>query len=362
MPADGVNFDGMLGVDAALDGVAADLDLVGENVAEALAGCDAELGLDEVDAGDGFGDGVLHLDARVHLDEVELAVFIHEELDGAGVLIADFGEATAQGLADLLAHFGRDLQRRRFFDEFLMAALDGALALKERGDVAVLVGEHLELDVARLLDELLHVELAVAEGVGGFSGGGMEEVGQFFGSAHDAHAATAAAGLGFENDGVADLCGDVLRFFCGGDDAVGAGKDRDLGRLHCLAGFFFFAHEARDFRRRADELDVGGAADFGEVGVLAEQAVAGMNGVDVGDFSGGDDGGNIEIAVGGARRADADGLVGKAHVERIAIGFAVDGDGTDSEFAACVEHAQSNFTAIGNQDLTKHSRPLKKRS
>ena len=94
-----------------------------------------------------------------------------------------------------------------------MAALDGALALKERGHVAVLVGQHLELDVARVLDELLHVELAVAEGVGGLGGGGMEEIGQFLGGAHDAHAAPAAAGLGLENDGVADLCGPILRFF-----------------------------------------------------------------------------------------------------------------------------------------------------
>ncbi len=32
-------------------------------------------------------------------------------------------------------------------------------------DVAVLIGQDLELDVARLLDELFHVEIAVAEGV-----------------------------------------------------------------------------------------------------------------------------------------------------------------------------------------------------
>ncbi len=80
-----------------------------------------------------------------------------------------------------------------------------------------------------------------------------------------------------------------------------------------------------------------------------------MNGVDVGDFCGGDDGGYVEIAVGGARRTDADGLVGKADMERVAIGLAIDSDGTNSEFAARVQHAQSNFTAIGNQDLTKHA-------
>ena len=125
------------------------LELGGQNVGEFFAAGDAELRLDQVDAGDEFGDRVLDLDARVHLDEVELAVFVHEELDGAGVLVADLGEAAAEGLADLLAHLGRDLERRRFFDQLLMAALDGALALKERGHVAVLVGEHLELDVAR---------------------------------------------------------------------------------------------------------------------------------------------------------------------------------------------------------------------
>ena len=170
----------MLGVDAALDGVALDFDLWRQNGAEALAGGDAQLSFHEVDAGDGFRDRVLHLDARVHLDEVELAVLVHQELDGARILVADFGETAAQGLADLLAHFGCDLQRWRFFDQFLMAALDGALALEQRGDVAVLVGEDLELDVARLLDELFHVEFAVAEGVGGLSGCGMEEIGQLF--------------------------------------------------------------------------------------------------------------------------------------------------------------------------------------
>ena len=46
---------------------------------------DADLRLDDVDAGDHLGDGVLDLDARIDLDEVELAgVGIHQELDRAG--------------------------------------------------------------------------------------------------------------------------------------------------------------------------------------------------------------------------------------------------------------------------------------
>ena len=41
-----------------------------------FAGCDRELRFDDVDARDELGDGVLDLDARVHLDEEELAVLI----------------------------------------------------------------------------------------------------------------------------------------------------------------------------------------------------------------------------------------------------------------------------------------------
>ena len=58
--------------------------------------------LDEIDAGDHFGDGMLHLDAGIHLDEVEAAVLVHQELDGAGVVIADCAESLAEYFADLL--------------------------------------------------------------------------------------------------------------------------------------------------------------------------------------------------------------------------------------------------------------------
>src|SRR5208283_919141 len=112
--------------------------------------------------------------------------------------------------------------------------------------------------------------------------------------------------------------------------------------------------EAGDLGRRADELDVGGAADLGEVGVLAEQAVAGMDGVDAGDLGGGDDGGDVEVALGGAGRADADGLVGEAHRQAVAVRLAVYGDGADAHLAAGGDHPQRDLTTICDQNLTKH--------
>jgi hypothetical protein len=50
-----------------------------------LPSSDMDLRLDDVDAGHLLGDRVLHLDARIDLDEVELAgVGIHQEFDRAG--------------------------------------------------------------------------------------------------------------------------------------------------------------------------------------------------------------------------------------------------------------------------------------
>ena len=56
---------------------------------EAFARGDPDLPLHQVDAGDHLGDRMLHLDARVHLEEIERAVLVEQELDRPGVHVAD---------------------------------------------------------------------------------------------------------------------------------------------------------------------------------------------------------------------------------------------------------------------------------
>ncbi len=60
-----------------------------DDAAQLFAGRDQDLRLHQVDVGRHLGDRMLHLDARVHLDEVQAAVFVHQELDGAGIHVAD---------------------------------------------------------------------------------------------------------------------------------------------------------------------------------------------------------------------------------------------------------------------------------
>lgn len=61
-------------------------------------------------------------------------------------------------------HLGGEGGGGGLLQELLVAALDGAVALAQVDDVAVLVREHLELDVARVLHIPLQVHLAIAEG------------------------------------------------------------------------------------------------------------------------------------------------------------------------------------------------------
>ena len=56
---------------------------------EPLAARDPDLPAHQIDAGHHLGDRMLDLQPRVHLEEVEAAVFVEQELDRAGVGVAD---------------------------------------------------------------------------------------------------------------------------------------------------------------------------------------------------------------------------------------------------------------------------------
>src|ERR1019366_7360484 len=362
----GREFLRMLGIDAALDGVSAMHDGALQHVGQLFARGDHDLALHQVHVRNHLGDGMLHLDARVHLDEVKPPVFfcarvrvrvrvrVHEEFDGAGIVVADLAERFADDVSDFLAQLGRHLYRRRLLDQLLVAPLNRALAFSQADNVAVLVAQHLELDVARVLDIAFQVKVAVAEGARGLRLRLTVKAGQLIFIAHYAHAAPPAPRRGLEDDRKADLTRPLARFFIGGDHAVRAGKDGHAVLFHGGASFFFFAHQPDDIGSGSDELDVTAFADFGEVGVLRKQAVTGMDGVHVGDFGGADHRGNVEITLRQLRRANANRLIGKAHMQRIAIRFTVDCDGPDAEFLACANDAQRDLAAIRYQNFLEH--------
>src|SRR5262249_23686021 len=147
---------------------------------------------------------------------------------------------------------------------------------------------------------------------------------------------------------VADLFSDLERVLDALQHASGAGQHRDTALTHEGPRLFLDAHQADDVRARSDEFKAGGLADFREAGVLAEKSVAGVDGVDIRDFGGADDGRHVQVTAGAFGRPDADRLVGEADVGTVAVGFGVDGDGLDAEFFAGGDDTDGNFAAVGD--------------
>src|SRR5258708_7072290 len=153
---------GVFGVDAELDGVAAETEFVLGH-GQGQTGSDADLLFHQIHAGDFFRDRVLDLDARVHFHEIELAI-LKEELDRPGVDVVDRLAQLDRRFAHRMPQFLRKYGRWRLLEQLLMAALNRAFALAEVNDAPVGIAENLNLDVARILEILFDVDVRGTEG------------------------------------------------------------------------------------------------------------------------------------------------------------------------------------------------------
>src|SRR6185436_9901121 len=154
---------GVFRVDAALDRLALERDFLLRDL-KRDACCNGNLMTHDIDCRDLLGHCMFHLEARVHLHEVIAVVLIEEKLDGTGIVILDsLGNGDGR-----LAHFGTETRGENQgwgnFDEFLMPALNRAIAFTQMDDISVPVGQDLKFDVMRSLDILLKKDCSIAEG------------------------------------------------------------------------------------------------------------------------------------------------------------------------------------------------------
>ncbi len=102
-------------------------------------------------------------------------------------------------------------------------------------------------------------------------------------------------------------------------------------------------------RARPHEVQPGTLAGLGEVAVFGKKAVAGMDGVGaVGDRRA-DHRRDVQVAVLGRGRTDADRFVSHPHMHRVLVGGGVNGNGRDSEFAAGADYPDCDRATICDQ-------------
>src|SRR3979490_1818880 len=99
-----------------------------------------------------------------------------------------------------------------------MTPLYGTLAFAQAYNVAVLVSQYLELDMAWPLHVLFHVEVAIAESSGSLGPCLRKSRRQFFFPAHAPHSTSATPGRRFHNHRVFHLTGPLDGFARGGQN------------------------------------------------------------------------------------------------------------------------------------------------
>jgi hypothetical protein len=174
-----------------------------------LAGGGAQHPFHEIDAGGFFGDTVLDLQARVHLEKIEFASgVVVDEFDSPGVLVTDRGGEPHGGITQARALRRGKAGGGRFFDDLLIAPLNGAVAFIADGhDIPAPVAENLHFDVPGVLHEFLEEHAGVAEIILRQPADCAESGDELRWLPDERHADPAAASGAFQHNRITNTCG-----------------------------------------------------------------------------------------------------------------------------------------------------------
>ena len=126
-----------------------------------------------------------------------------------------------------------------------------------------------------------------------------------------------------------------------------------------VPGLDLVAERVDGVGRRADPGQAGVDDRLREVGVLGEEAVAGVHGVGTGPRGDVEELVDDEVGVGGRGAAERVGLVGDLHVQRVAVRLGVDGDLADAGVAAGPGDANGDLATVGDEHLSHVSGPFR---
>ena len=335
--------------------------LLQAEVGQRRAARDAQLRLDQVDAGHLLGDGVLDLQAWVGLDEGEVALvpLIDQKLEGAQAQVVDGGGHAHGRGGDPIARRVAQPGAGRQLDDLLVAALQAALALAQVRDAALAVADDLHLDVPRPRDQPLHEDGVVAEGGARLGLGARVGLLDLAGVRHDAHAPAAAAGDRLDHHRRLDVRvlaeGVEERARLVEADGVGAaGQDRHVVADGQVARLRLVAEQLQRPHRRPHEGDALLGAAARERRVLGQEAVARMHGVAAGRLGRFDHRLDVEVAArAGARQRLR--LVRPAHVQRRRVVGRMHRHRHDLQLPRGAHHPDRDLAAVRDEQfLNRH--------
>ena len=135
---------------------------------------------------------MLHLDTRVHLDEIRMIVLIYQELQRTGVAVSHLAGKTHGAVKYNLSCAFRNSESRRVFHHLLVTALHGTVTVEKMHYISIIIGKNLYLDMLRLFQIFLQEDLVIAEGLLGFLSGFPVLFDELLLGTDDTHTAAAA--------------------------------------------------------------------------------------------------------------------------------------------------------------------------
>ena len=296
---------------------------------------------------------MLDLNARVHLEEEErcvVAFAVNQELDRAGAVIANGLSGGHRGGAHAFAEPRRQGWRWGFLDDLLVAPLDRTLAFEQVHDGAVLIAEHLDLDVARRREVPLDEHGAVTERRRSFALCALDCRGQFGRGLDDAHALAATTGRGLDQYRHLELT--EVRGSLAVDQDLREG--RHVGVDHHRLGRELVAHRRDRIGRRADPGHAGRFDRTSEVGVFSQEPVARMHRVGAGATSGIEHLVDVEIALCRGAAVERNGLPRLSHERCVGVAVGEDGNGVNTHVVGGPEHTPGDLTPVRHQQSADH--------
>src|SRR5688572_6074646 len=128
-----------------------------------------------------------------------------------------------------------------------------------------------------------------------------------------------------------------------------------------LARFELVAHHRDVFGARTDKGDLVVDAGLSKSGALGEKTVTGMKSVAAGALGRGNEILNFQVAIGGARRADANGAVGHLRRHAFAVGIGNRRNRLDTKALTSSDNPHGDLAAVCDQDSgNAHNRSWEK--
>ncbi len=231
-----------------------------------------------------------------------------------------------------------------------MTALDAAFALAEMDDVAVVIADHLHLDVPGVGNNLFDIDIVATECRLGLGPAAVIRLFQLGDAEDHAHASAAAAGDGLDHDraGGAERGEEVAGLVQTGG-AAGSLGNRDAATVGQRASRNLVAEQFQQFRARSHEYQARVGAGASESGVLAQESIARMHRVAA--FFPGDRNHLTDIQIWRrARSGQGDRFIDASNMKGARIVLGIDANRPDPHFGRGASDADGNFAAVRDQE------------